>query len=289
MLRSYPPGWRARYGDELDLLTGDLSAGGRRPIPMAADLLRGAAAAWLSERRKQVSEHSRGQLITVLWSWVTFAAVAAWFGHDLGQYPNAGAAQQLTREHPGVITAYHALLAAGIVGVAATGAAAFVFGIGAARDARANRRPRTYALMVVPPVIAVAWILGVRLIFAELAGTAGLIIGVGWLLAGLSGIAVATLAVSKIIKSCTFSELTWQIGGVAAIIVTMAMMVATAATLVWGLVILTGWAPAHPGTDAVGWLTVTAIMVVATGRAAIALISSLRPPATADRGVRMPA
>lgn len=64
------------------------------------------------------------------------------------------------------------------------------------------------------------------------------------------------------------------------------MVIATGATLAWGLAIRAGWAPTHPGTDALGWLTVTAIMAVMTVRAAIALTWLRRPgqaapPATA--------
>ena len=81
LLLAYPPGWRARYGDELNMLVSDLHEDGRKPVPMAFDLLRGAAAAWYGNKRGfTMSERSRNALITVLWSWVAFAATAAWFG-----------------------------------------------------------------------------------------------------------------------------------------------------------------------------------------------------------------
>src|SRR5579859_7443245 len=116
LLNTYPPDWRARYGDELELLITDLRAGGRAPLPMAFDLLCGAAAAWLTfERRTLMSERSRNALISVLWSWVAFAAVAAWFGHDLAIYPTAAQAQQIGISHPAVPDAYHVLYAAGAV------------------------------------------------------------------------------------------------------------------------------------------------------------------------------
>jgi hypothetical protein len=279
MVLAYPPGWRERYGEELESLIRDLRAGGRQPLAMAADLLRGAVAAWLTERRRYMSERSRGALLTVLWSWVAFAAIAAWFGRDLGAYPSAGAYQRLSHAVPAVPAAYHVLEAAGIVGVAVTGIAAIAFAIGAARDARQNHRPATYALMAVPPVTAVVWLGGLRLVFSQLTGTALVVAGVLWLLAGLAGIAAATLAVSKIIRTCTFPAMTWRIGTAAAAAVTATMAVATGATLAWGLAIRAGWAPTHPGADALGWLTVTAIMAVTTGRAGIALIGLRRPNA----------
>jgi hypothetical protein len=250
---------------------------------MAADLLRGAAAAWLTERRKCMSERSRSALLTVLWSWAAFAAIAAWFGRDLGEYPSASAYQRLSHAVPAVPAAYHVLVGAGVVGIAATGAAAIAFAIGAARYARENRRTSTYALMAVPPVTAAGWIGGLRLVLTQLSGTAVTVVGVLWLLGGVAGIAAATLAVSKIIKSCTFPASTWRIGTAAAVAVTTAMVVATGATLAWGLAVRAGWAPTHPGTDALGWLTVTAIMAVMSARAAIALIAliGLRQPSTA--------
>lgn len=277
LLHVYPPGWRDRYGDELEWLICDLRAGGRRPVPMAADLLRGAAAAWLTERREHMSERSRGALLTVLWSWVAFAAIAAWFGRDLGEYPSVSAYRQMSRALPAVPVSYHVLVSAGMVGLAATGAAAIAFAIGAVRDARANRRPRTYALMAVPPVTAAVWIGGLRLVFTQLSGSAVAVVGVLWLLAGVAGIAAATVAVSKIIRSCAFPALTWRIGTACAMAVTTAMVVATGATLAWGLAIRAGWAPTHHGTDALGWLTVTAIMAVTTVRAVIALLGLRRP------------
>jgi hypothetical protein len=258
------------------MLVADLRSSGRHPVPMAADLLRGAAAAWLTERKTQMTERSRSALMTVLWSWVAFAAVAAWYGRDLGEYPSASAYQRLSRSLPAVPTAYHVLVAAGIVGIAATGIAAIAFGIGAARNARAAHRPRTYVLMAVPLVTAAVWIGGLRLLFTQLSGTAAVLVGVFWLLAGVAGIAAATLAVAAIIRTCTFAASTWRIGGIAAATVTAAMAVATVATLTWGLIIRTGWAPSHPGTDALGWLTVTAIMAVMTVRAAAALIGTRR-------------
>src|SRR5215831_16944989 len=113
---AYPPDWRARYGDELDVLISDLHEHGRKAFPMAFDLLRGAAAAWCRTKRGFVmSERSRNALTTVLWSWVAFAATAAWFGHDLAIYPSRDTARQIALSHPAVPDAYHVLIAVGVV------------------------------------------------------------------------------------------------------------------------------------------------------------------------------
>lgn len=272
LLIAYPPDWRARYGDELELLVADLRAAGRAPIPMAFDLLCGALAAWLTiERRTFMSERSRNALISVLWSWVAFAAVAAWFGHDLAIYPSASAAQQIGIARPAVPDAYHVLYAAGAVGVATTALAAVTFAIDAIGYTRRCGRRSAFVLMAVPVVIAAAWIGGLRLLPADNVTVGDLTLSVVWLLLGVAGIAGSTQAVVTVVKSTEFTERTWRIGGVAAAAVTAAMVVATGATITWGVVERAS--QAHRG-DASGWLIVTAIMAVTTVRAVIALISA---------------
>jgi hypothetical protein len=117
LLLAYPPDWRDRYGDELDQLVRDLREHGRNRIPMAFDLLRGAAAAWSrTERGFTMSERSRQALITVLWSWVAFAATAAWFGHDLGIYPTRAIARQIASAHQSFPTPITSCWASGLSG-----------------------------------------------------------------------------------------------------------------------------------------------------------------------------
>ncbi len=277
LVLTYPPGWRARYGDELGLLIQDLHGHGRRLAPMAADLLRGAVIAWLTERRSQMSEHSRRALITVLWSWVAFAATAAWFGHDLGASSGqvwAWSARPVALLVPsGVPDAYHILLVAGVVGVVATAVAAAAFVVEAARYARRQRRRSTFALMAVPPVVAACWLGGLRLIPGGTHSAVGLGVSVGWLLLGVAGIAGSTQAVVTVIRSSEFGERTWRTGAVAAAVVTAAMVVATGATISWGVAERSS--QAHPG-DAAGWLVVVTIMAVTTVRAIIALIGARR-------------
>jgi hypothetical protein len=161
---------------------------------------------------------------------------------------------------PGLADAYHVLLAAGIVGIAATLVAAVPFAVRAAR--RGGRR--TYVLMAVPPVVAAAWIGGLRLI------PAGQAAAVFWLLIGIAGIAAATQAAVVIVRSNEFSDRAWQIAGVAAAVVTAAMLTATGATIAWGAVYGAGM------PDVSTWLTITAILAVTTGRAVIAMVGTRR-------------
>jgi len=220
-----------------------------------------------------MSERSKGALITVLWSWVAFAAVAAWFGHDLAIYPTASAAQQLAVTHPAVPDAYHVLLAAGVVGVAATAVAAVAFAIDAARYALRQRRRRTFTLMSVPLVVAALWIGGIQLIPSGSRSIGHLAISTTWLLLGVAGIAAATQAVVSVVKSTEFEDRTWRIGWAAAAAAAAAMVVATGATITWSLVIRTALARISGGADS---LVITAIMAVTTVRAVIALISTRR-------------
>ena len=280
LLIAYPPDWRSRYGDELEMLVADLGAGGRAPIPMAFDLLCGAATAWLTtERRNLMSERSTGALITVLWSWVAFAAVAAWWGHDLAIYPTASAAHQIAIVHPAVPDADHVLSAAGVVGVAATVVAGLVFAVDAARYAlRSGRQRKTFMLMAVPPVVAAVWLAGTKFIASGPRSIGHLAIGTAWLLLGVAGIAVATQAVVSLVKSSEFEERTWRVGGAAAAAVTAAMVVATGATITWSLVIRSALERTGGGADS---LIVIAIMAVTTVRAVTALIGARRAPTSA--------
>ena len=277
LLLAYPPVWRDRYGDELEVLVRDLREHGRHPVPMAFDLLRGAATAWLATRGFAMSERSRHALITVLWSWVAFAATAAWFGHDLGVYPNPDAAQQIAVAHRLVPDSYNVLLGIGVLGIAATVIAGGAFAIEAARRAREQRRNTVFALMAIPPVGAGIWLGGAQLLKGTDQGTGDMAFGVFWLLVGLAGIAVSTQAVVRIVNTTEFSRTTWRIGSAAAAAVTAAMLVGTGATIVWGLAFR---ASAGHGAGASGWLIVIAIMAVTTARAVLALLSARRPAPT---------
>ena len=275
-LAAYPPDWRARYGDELDLLVSDLRDHGRRPVPMAFDLLRGAAAAWCRVKRSSaMSERSRNALITVLWSWAVYGVTAAFYGRDLGIQPSRPAAARLAVTHPAIPDAYHVLIAVGVVGIAATAVAALAFAFEAARYARARQQNRTFALMAVPVVSAAAWLAGWHFISNGSVTAGRLSVALTWLLLGLAGLAASIQAVVRIVRTTEFSRTTWRIGAGAAAAVTAAMLTGTVAVIVWGIAYRT--AIGHPG-DATGWLAVTAILSASTVRAALALAGTRRAP-----------
>jgi hypothetical protein len=117
----------------------DLAGDGRPSVPLALNVLGGAAAAWLTDRRSPAPDRATTALPAVLWSWAPFAATAAWLGKNAGEYPSAAAARQAGLAHPGLAIACDMLLAAGIAAIAATGAAAVPFGAAAIRRARHRR------------------------------------------------------------------------------------------------------------------------------------------------------
>jgi len=75
LLRLYPPGWRARYGAELEALLADGAGDGSRPWRTAADL---AAGAVREHWRSLVAGPGRsrdkvgGSTLLVLWAWALF-------------------------------------------------------------------------------------------------------------------------------------------------------------------------------------------------------------------------
>lgn len=276
LVRAYPPGWRTRFSDEMRALIEDLADDGRPPFSLALNVLRGAAAAWLTDRRSPVPDRTIAALLAVLWSWTPFAATAAWFGKNAGEYPSAAVAREVSLAHPGLTAAYNVLLVAGVVGIVATGAAAIPFAAGAIRRAVAERSYRTLAQVATPPATAIAWLAGLKLIALSTSqGEARFVAESIWLLMGALGIAASTLAVSKVVCKGRHSRRTTQFGVAAAIAVTSAMLVGTAATFAWGLA-------AHPvrpgpgGGGAIGWILVVAVMMIASLRAAIALVSLRR-------------
>ena len=270
LLAAYPAWWRDRYQAEMELLIDDLRADGHRQAAMAADLLFGAVAAWLNIGRTGMSERTRGSLITILWCWAICGGAAAFFGHDLSIYPTRALAARIDAAHPAVPAAFAALYVAGLVGIAATLVAAVAFAVPAARQAVRERRPGTLALMAVPPVTAAVWLAVLRFVISPAgSGPVRLALGAGWLPAGIAAAALSLFAVGRIVRATTFSATTWRVGVAAAMTVTIAMLVATGATLAWGLAIRTTQAPP---ADAAGWLTAIAIMAAATGRAVVALL-----------------
>ncbi|MHB1432797.1 MAG: hypothetical protein ACYCVZ_11855 [Streptosporangiaceae bacterium] len=276
LLAAYPAWWRDRYQAEVELLIGDLRADGRRQAAMAADLLCGAVGAWLNVGRTGMSERTRGSLITVLWCWAICGGAAAFFGHDLSIYPSRALAARIDAAHPAVPAAFAALYVAGLVGIAATVVAAVAFAVPTARQALRERRPGTLALMAVSPVSAAVWLAVFRFVISPAgAGPARLALGVCWLLAGLAGAALSLFAVGRVVRATTFSAAIWRVGVAAAMTVTIAMLVATGATLAWGLAIRTAQAPP---ADAAGWLTAIAVMAAATGRAIVALLRAGQHP-----------
>ena len=89
-----------------------------------------------------------------------FAATAAWFGKNAGEYPSAALAQSAGRAHPGLAATTNVLLAAGIVGIVTTFAAAVPFAIASVRRTVAECSRAVLALIATPPATAITWLAG---------------------------------------------------------------------------------------------------------------------------------
>jgi hypothetical protein len=78
LLRLYPEGWRARYGDELEALIVDASGGGRVPWRTRLDVARSAASERLAAAGLgdggTAGERVRGGVLLVLCAWALFVA-----------------------------------------------------------------------------------------------------------------------------------------------------------------------------------------------------------------------
>ena len=82
LLLLFPPGWRARYGEELSQLVADTVAAGQSPWRVGGDLARAAAA----ERARSLglvgdpvsrTVRATGGCLAVLWAWVAFVVAGA--------------------------------------------------------------------------------------------------------------------------------------------------------------------------------------------------------------------
>ncbi|MBS2965191.1 hypothetical protein KGA66_19230 [Actinocrinis puniceicyclus] len=271
LIRAYPPGWRRRFGRELETLVEDLAGDGRPPLSVALNILRGAAAAWLTDRRTALPDRTTA-LLAVLWSWVCFAATAAWFGKNAGEYPSAALAQSVGNTHPGLAITTDLLLVAGIIGIVITLVAAVPFAVASVRRAVAERSRATLALIATPPTTVIVWLAGLKLANTAAAGSTTRFVAVSvWLLAGVLGIAASTLAVGKVVARGGYPDWTWRVGLAAAAAVTVVMAAGAGATFAWGLAAR----PVRPGPDggAIGWIIVVASMMLTTLRAVWALAS----------------
>lgn len=276
LLRFYPKGWRARYGEELRALIVDMTDGGRVAWRMRADV----ATAGVRERlRGGGIGDARGGGRLVLWAWALFvlagAIVAKSSEHWQSALPAGG--------HAAATAAFTALIAIAIVasvlvlaGIALAVPSLVAFlragGWPAIRASILTAGALTVVLVAATAALA-AWAHGLTLRARNghdaLYGAAFLT----WVALAAACLLAWTRAATFTADWLNLSPTTLQLHARLAPAVTFAMATMTAATIVWWAVVaaaspaaLTGGAPSSHASAAVPSLVVAVIvMLLATG------------------------
>jgi hypothetical protein len=243
LLRLYPPGWRARYGEELEALIVESSGGGRVPWGMRLDVVRAGArermrAAGLSGGAAP-GEQVRGGALLVLCAWAVLVV--------------GGLVVQKVAEHWQDVTpagsrgvpsgAFAALVAAAVCGSVLVLAGIASAGPSLAallRDggwAALRRRVIPAALLTVAAIAATAvlaiWAGGLTPRERNGHDVAYGIAFVAWALLGVACLTAWTAAAAATARRLRLGERTLSIEAWLAVAVSAAMCVATAAAAVW--------------------------------------------------------
>jgi hypothetical protein len=273
LVRCYPRGWRARYGDEYASLLCDAfaaTARTRRPL-LVVNAVRGA----LDARVYSIGGafvSVRSSLTDVIWAVALFTVAGIAF-QRLTDDPAITAAAD---RHPGVGWSFTALVAGAVIALAAMVAMAMP----AALTLLRGRRDRTWMFVTLPPVAFAVWygVLRIGLAIADHHGVHSASEVAAAALVGVTGIGVVALTAwcaSRVVGRTGNSSA--RLRRVATSATAIGMAAATFACLAWGLVIDAGEpssAIARSGTLAspfvVNWVVVLALMASATVLAAAA-------------------
>jgi hypothetical protein len=255
LLRLYPPAWRARYGDELEELLEQASAG-RHSVRTCVDLVRSAArerarSAGLGGDGLPGRERARGGALLVLWAWVLFVL--------------AGSALEKQSEHwqattPARDRAVPAWAFATVGIVAAVGAGIVVVAIALAlptlvraiRSGRGNEFRRWLVVSSCATAIAALGVTGLALWAGRLdepqrngRDLAYSVAFVACALAVAGALAAWAIAATVVARRLELSPRTLRLQATATAGAAIAMCVMTAATVLWwvSLTSTTGFAP----------------------------------------------
>lgn len=294
LLRLYPPSWRARYGEELEALIVDMSAGRRVPWHVRADVagaggrerLRGLGLAGNGSPQAR----ARGGAALVLWAWALFVL--------------AGAIVGKTSEHwDASLPGSHALASGafdGLLGVAVVAGVLVLVGIGLTLGAligflRAGGWPQIRpavivaglmtALLVAVTVALVLWAHGLTPRDRQGHDTGYAIAFLAWaaLCAGtlVSWTAAATRTAARLsLRDVTLRSETWL-----AVSVSVAMAVMAAATAVWWIAVANVAPAALTGSSGHGSALVPQL-VVAMGLMVVATALGATGARRARRALR---
>jgi hypothetical protein len=280
LMRLYPPSWRARYGEELEALILEMSAGRRVPWRMRADV----AGAGGRERLRGLGlggdgsprARARGGAALVLWAWALFVL--------------AGAIVQRTSEHwDTAVPGTHALASRafdGLLGVAVVASVLVLAGIGLSLGAllRFLREGGWLqirsavivaglmtALLVAATVVLVVWAHGLTPRDRQGHDTGYAIAFLAWAALGAGTLVSWTAAASRTAARLSLGDVTLRFQTWLAVSVSVAMAVMAAATAVWWIAVadvapdaLTGSSAGHASALVPQLVAAVALMVVAT-------------------------
>ena len=307
LLRLYPAGWRARYGDEFAALLDDY------PLTCFGllDVLLGALDAHIAPldttgRILRMIQRPRRTAIAVFCAYIAFVLAGMSY-----QFSIEDDLRALNGPHPDISLAYHVVMFVAPLSLLAVLAGGVPIGLVAALRALRNRRWDILGLFAVPPVALALWlgwtwalsnmIVSVRPDELHI-GTATSVnhpISVGFFLVWgalfVLAASASTAAVSIAVSRSDLSPALYRFALGPGVAATVTMLVMLGAVVAWGLLVraeLPAYLaqPNSPLRWAAGLtlLVEIGVMALATLVAAIALIRAYRSPAE-PAGVVAPA
>jgi hypothetical protein len=290
MVRLYPRAWRERYEDEFVALLEERPAS----VLDVYDLALGALDAWLSPQ--VVSERSvalmvgrmRGSVLLVLWAWAGVVAAGVGF-QKVTEYEDFVRA---ARESPPVGASFDAVVVGAVVALAAVLAGGAPIVVAALKEAFDSRRRDIPLLLCVPPLslgVFIGYVLVLMRVVYPILGDPAvhdpvnvalfLSIAEMFLLAAVA----STASVSAAVRRSRLGEHLYRFALYPAALTTLAMVVVSAATVVWGIALWTQAPALFAGDDGIlatptsaSWLAILAVMVGCTSVAVLAVIRGLR-------------
>jgi hypothetical protein len=289
LVRLYPRAWRERYEEEFIALIEE------RPASLfdLHDIALGALDAWLrpqvaSERRvRGMIGRMRNSVLLVLWAWVGVVVAGVGF-QKMTEYEDFTRA---ARQNITVGAAFDAVVVGAVLALAAVLVGGLPIVFAAVRGAFAEGRKDVPLLLCVPPLSLasfVGYVLLVGKVVCPVAGctTVHSLVNVALFLS-IAGVfvlaAVASAAsVSVAVRRSSVGESLYRFALYPAGLATLAMVVVSTATLVWGLALWVQAPALFTGDDGIlatstvaTWLVILAVMGGSTCAAVAAVVRGL--------------
>lgn len=290
LIRLYPAGWRARYGDELAALLEEYPPS----LLSVWDVLLGALDARIAPldtngRILHMLNQSRRSVITVFCAYIAFVLVGASFNQMIEDD-----LKTLNGAHPSLAAAYYVVFASALVSLLAVLAGGLPIAFAVVRRALAEGRRDIPLLFAVPPIALAIWLgwtwITLNVIAPANVGAAARntpvhIVFVLWVAVLALAALASTAAVSVAVARCDVSPRLYRLALPPALITTLAMAVTLGGVVAWGLLahaelsayLDQGTTPFHVAIAPV-LIAHIVIMALATLIAALAVIRAFRSP-----------